>query len=209
MARQNLLMKNLIKICLLFSLLQSLANAEFIVQSYQEIKNQRVIRQSYEESCGASSLATLINILDKRNLTELEILKTMSESKLNTDMVSFTDLKAAVQKLGFKANSYSLDREILNQLIKIPMLVKIENDPRFPHFVVITNHKGNYLQIFDPNYGEYISSKKEFYSIWDRDKKGGYALIVAPKKDLKSFNLIPNLTPPRSLNLIFSPFSLH
>ena len=199
MAIQNLLMKNLIRICLLFSLLQSLANAEFIVQSYQEIKNQRVIRQSYEESCGASSLATLLNILNQNNFTELEILKTMSESKLNTDMVSFTDLKAAVQKLGFKANSYSLDREILNQL------VKIENDPRFPHFVVIINHKGNYLQIFDPNYGEYISSKKEFYSIWDRDKKGGYALIVAPKKDLKSFNL----TLPRSLNLIFSPFSLH
>ncbi len=205
MAIQNLLMKNLIRICLLFSLLQSFANAEFIVQSYQEIKNQRVIRQSYEESCGASSLATLLNILNQSNFTELEILKTMSESKLNTDMVSFTDLKAAVQKLGFKANSYSLDREILNQLVKIPMLVKIENDPRFPHFVVIINHKGNYLQIFDPNYGEYISSKKEFYSIWDRDKKGGYALIVAPKKDLKSFNL----TLPRSLNLIFSPFSLH
>ncbi len=209
MAIQNLLMKNLIRICLLFSLLQSFANAEFIVQSYQEIKNQRVIRQSYEESCGASSLATLLNILNQSNFTELVILKTMSESKLNTDMVSFTDLKAAVQKLGFKANSYSLDREILNQLVKIPMLVKIENDPRFPHFVVIINHKGNYLQIFDPNYGEYISSKKEFYSIWDRDKKGGYALIVALKKDLKSFNLIPNLTLPRSLNLIFSPFSLH
>lgn len=209
MAIQNLLMKNLIRICLLFSLLQSFANTEFIVQSYQEIKNQRVIRQSYEESCGASSLATLLNILNESNFTELEILKTMSESKLNTDMVSFTDLKAAVQKLGFKANSYSLDREILNQLVKIPILVKIENDPRFPHFVVIINHKGNYLQIFDPNYGEYISSKKEFYSIWDRDKKGGYALIVAPKKDLKSFNLIPNLTLPHSLNLIFSPFSLH
>ncbi len=205
----NPLMKNLIRICLLFSLLQSFTNAEFIVQSYQEIKNQRVIRQSYEESCGASSLATLLNILNQSNFTELEILKTMSESKLNTDMVSFTDLKAAVQKLGFKANSYSLDREILNQLVKIPMLVKIENDPRFPHFVVIINHKGNYLQIFDPNYGEYISSKREFYSIWDRHKKGGYALIIAPKKDLKSFNLIPNLTLPHSLNLIFSPFSLH
>lgn len=209
MAIQNLLMKNLIRICLLFSLLQSFTNAEFIVQSYQEIKNQRVTRQSYEESCGASSLATLLNILNQSNFTELEILKTMSESKLNTDMVSFTDLKAAVQKLGFKANSYSLDRKILNQLVKIPMLVKIENDPRFPHFVVIINHKSNYLQIFDPNYGEYISSKKEFYSIWDRDKKGGYALIIAPKKDLKSFNLIPNLTLPHSLNLIFSPFSLH
>lgn len=85
------------------------------------------------------------------------------------------------------------------------MLVKIENDPRFPHFVVIINHKGNYLQIFDPNYGEYISSKKEFYSIWDRDKKGGYALIIAPQKALNPFDL----KLPHSLNFIFTPFSLH
>lgn len=162
MAIQNLLMKNLIRICLLFSLLQSFANAEFIVQSYQEIKNQRVIRQSYEESCGASSLATLLNILNQSNFTELEILKTMSESKLNTDMVSFTDLKAAVQKLGFKANSYSLDREILNQLVKIPMLVKIENDPRFPHFVVIINHKGNYCKSLTQTMANISALKKNF-----------------------------------------------
>ncbi len=67
------------------------------------------------------------------------------------------------------------------------MLVKIENDPRFPYFVVIINYKGGYLQVFDPNYGEYISSKREFFSIWDRYNKGGYALIVAPKKELKKF----------------------
>lgn len=42
------------------------------------------------------------------------------------------------------------------------MLVKIEDDPRFPHFVVIINHKGNYLQALDPSHGEYISSKSQF-----------------------------------------------
>ena len=179
-------------------------NAEFIVQSYQTIKNKRVVRQNYEESCGASSLATLLNILDNRNLTEVEVLRVMNE-KINTDMVSFTELKIALQKLGFVANSYALNRETLDKLTNIPLLVKIEDDPRFPHFVVIINHKGNYLQILDPSYGEYISSKKEFYSIWDRDKKGGYALIVAPKKFLNAFDL----KCPHSLNFTFSPFSLH
>ena len=179
-------------------------NAEFIVQSYQTIKNKRVVRQNYEESCGASSLATLLNILDNRNLTEVEVLRVMNE-KINTDMVSFTELKIALQKLGFVANSYALNRETLDKLTNIPLLVKIEDDPRFPHFVVIINHKGNYLQILDPSYGEYISSKKEFYIIWDRDKKSGYALIVAPKKFLNAFDL----KFPHSLNFTFSPFSLH
>ncbi|AWI34402.1 C39 family peptidase [Helicobacter apodemus] len=185
------LLKGITIVAFLFT--ATFTNAEFIVQSYQEIKNQRVVRQTYEESCGASSLATLINLIDNQKLNELEILKLMSEKSLHTDMVSFTELKTAVQKLGFEANSYALNREIFNKLINIPLLVKIEDDPRFPHFVVIINHKGNYLQILDPSYGEYISSKREFYSIWDRDKKGGYALVVVPKQEFKRLDFnFPN-----------------
>lgn len=179
--------------------------AEWVVKSYQEIKNERVIRQTYEQSCGASSLATLLNILDdQKKFDELELLKIMSGQELYTDMVSFVDLNDAVKKLGFQSNSYQINRENLDKLVNIPMLVKIEDDPRFPHFVIIINHKGNYLQVLDPSHGEYISSKSQFFSIWDRYNKGGYALIVAPKKELKPFKL----NTPKSLHFDFSPFSL-
>ncbi|MDO4673299.1 MAG: hypothetical protein Q4A76_10330 [Porphyromonadaceae bacterium] len=67
------------------------------------------------------------------------------------------------------------------------MLVKIEDDPRYPHFVVIINYKGDCLQILELSHGEYISSKNQFYSIWNRHSKGGYVLIVASKKELKPF----------------------
>ena len=195
----------MLRVLALLMMLAFLLQAEFVVKSYQEIKNQRVVRQNYEESCGAASLATMINLIDNQKLSELDVLKVMSEKELTTDMVSFLDLEEAIKKLDFKSDSFRINEQVLNKLINIPLLVKIEDDPRFPHFVIIINHKGDYLQVLDPSHGEYISSKREFYSIWDRDKKGGYALIVAPKKDLKSFNL----TLPRSLNLIFSPFSLH
>lgn len=115
--------------------------AEFIVKSYQEIKNENVIRQTYEESCEASSLATLINIFDDKKFTELDLLKIMSNQELYADMVSFADLSDAVKKLGYESNSYQINIDNLNKLINIPMLVKIENDPRFPHFVVIINYK--------------------------------------------------------------------
>lgn len=39
--------------------------ANFAVKSYQEIKNARTIRQSYEASCGA--MATILNLIDKQN----------------------------------------------------------------------------------------------------------------------------------------------
>ena len=195
-------MEKILKIVLIMTLLPLFLKAEFVVKSYQEIKNEKVIRQNYEESCGAASLATLINILDDSNLTELDLLKAMSGQQLYTDMVSFADLNEAVKKLGFQSKSYKIDRKILESIMSVPILVKIEDDPRFPHFVVIINHKGNYLQIFDPSYGEYISSKREFYSVWDRYNKGGFALIINPKKQLKDYKL--NL--PKSLNFEIEHF---
>ena len=195
-------MEKILKIVLIMTLLPLFLKAEFVVKSYQEIKNEKVIRQNYEESCGAASLATLINILDDSNLTELDLLKAMSGQQLYTDMVSFADLNDAVKKLGFQSKSYKIDRKILESIMSVPILVKIEDDPRFPHFVVIINHKGNYLQIFDPSYGEYISSKREFYSVWDRYNKGGSALIINPKKQLKDYKL--NL--PKSLNFEIEHF---
>ncbi|OEV63458.1 peptidase C39 [Campylobacter jejuni] len=212
-------MEKILKILLFLLILALSTKAEWVVKSYQEIKNERVIRQTYEQSCGASSLATLLNILDdQKKFDELELLKIMSGQELYTDMVSFADLSDAVKKLGFQSNSYQINRENLDKLVNIPMLVKIEDDPRFPHFVIIINHKGNYLQnfviiinhkgnylqILDPSHGEYISSKSQFFSIWDRYNKGGYALIVAPKKELKPFKL----NTPKSLHFDFSPFSL-
>lgn len=198
-------MEKILKIASIFIILPLLLKAEFVVKSYAEIKNEKVIRQNYEESCGAASLATLINTLDDNNLTELDLLKTMSGQKLYTDMVSFADLNDAAKKLGYESKSYKVDRNILENIISVPILVKIEDDPRFPHFVVIINHKGDYLQILDPSYGEYISSKREFYSVWDRYNKGGFALIIAPKGSLKTFML--NI--PKALNFNFSPFSLY
>lgn len=173
-----------------------LLQAEFAVKSLQELRNQRVVRQNYEESCGASSVATLINLIDNQNLSELDLLKIMSEKELFTDMLSFADLRAAAHKLGFDSKSYLITRDLLDDLLNIPLLVKIEDDPRFPHFVVIVNHKGSFIQVYDPSYGEYISLKREFYSVWDKHNKGGYALIVLPKKELKEFKL--NL--PKALN---------
>ncbi|EDP6853976.1 peptidase C39 [Campylobacter upsaliensis] len=195
-------MEKILKIVLVMTLLPLFLKAEFVVKSYQEIKNEKVIRQNYEESCGAASLATLINILDDSNLTESDLLKAMSGQQLYTDMVSFADLNDAVKKLGFQSKSYKIDRKILESIMSVPILVKIEDDPRFPHFVVIINYKGNYLQILDPSYGEYISSKREFYSVWDRYNKGGFALIINPKKQLKDYKL--NL--PKSLNFEIEHF---
>ena len=120
--------------------------AGFAVRSYEELRNQDIIRQNYEESCGAASLATLINTLDFKILTEKDVLEQMDkgDKKLNTDMVSFLQLKQAAAKLSYDSEGYQLDRATFEK-INLPVLVKIEDDPRFPHFVVVINHQGDFI----------------------------------------------------------------
>ena len=140
--------------------------AGFAVRSYKELRNQDVIRQNYEESCGTASLATLINTLDFKILTEKDVLEQMDkgDKKLNTDMVSFLQLKQAAAKLSYDSEGYQLDRATFEK-INLPVLINIENDPRFPHFVVVINHQGDFITILVPSYGKYISSKEQFYNI--------------------------------------------
>lgn len=159
-------------------LFANLAWAEFNAKSIQELKNENFIRQNYEESCGAASLANVINFYSLKQFSEKEILEFLQQK---TDMLSFAELKGAAMKMGYESEGFLLEREHLDE-INTPLLVKIENDPRFPHFVVVMSVKGDFVRILDPNFGTYTASKKEFFSVWDKDKKGGYALIILPKK---------------------------
>lgn len=62
------------KILILLLLVQQL-NSQFIVSSYYEIRNKNVVRQNYEESCGAASIATILNLIDVKRYSENDILQ--------------------------------------------------------------------------------------------------------------------------------------
>lgn len=122
-------------------------------------------------------------MIDMKQYKENDILKKFKKdnnSEVNTNMVSFAELQGTLNKLGYHAKGYQISKDVF-ELIKIPIIVKIESDPRFPHFVVVLNHYGDFLSIYDPSFGEYISIKSDFYRLWDNRKNGGYALIVEPK----------------------------
>lgn len=67
-------MEKILKILIVTMSFFAYLNAEFAIKSYYEIRNKRVVRQNYEESCGASSIATLINLFDIKNYSESDIL---------------------------------------------------------------------------------------------------------------------------------------
>lgn len=101
-------------------------------------------------------------MIDDKRLSELDVLKIISGDELNTNSFSFASLSEVILEMGYEIRAYQIGRNALNKLINLPMIVKIENDPRYPHFVVIINYYGDYIKILDPSHGEYISSKKDF-----------------------------------------------
>ncbi|MCX2682969.1 cysteine peptidase family C39 domain-containing protein [Campylobacter sp. MIT 21-1685] len=160
----------------------STANADFIVKSMSELKNEKFIRQKYEESCGTSSLANLLNLFSFKQYSEADILKVLQNK---TSMLSFLELKNTALKLGFESDGYELDTKEF-EFLTLPVIAKIEKDPRYPHFVVVQNLQGDFVSITDPNFGVYIATKNEFYSLWG--KKKGFVLVVVPKK-FTNYNL--------------------
>lgn len=166
-------MEKVLRFCLLFVLPLFAA-----VQPLSDMRNADVVRQQFEESCGAAALATLINLIDKtQKLDEASVLDKLGNT---TDMVSFSALSKVAKEFGYENAAYKMTREVFEKLT-VPVLVKVEDDPKYPHFIIVLNHVGDFVTIFDPSFGRYISTKREFYRIWDLDTQGGYALILLPK----------------------------
>jgi predicted double-glycine peptidase len=73
------------------------ANDIFRVKSFHELKYKDVIQQTYEESCGASSLATLMNLYNA-NVSEKDLLSDLN----STNVVNFFDLKKQHKKMALE-----------------------------------------------------------------------------------------------------------
>jgi predicted double-glycine peptidase len=164
---------------LILILLISSLNAEFKVKSLKEMKFDNVTAQSFEESCGASSISTLFNLYDL-NTTEKEIIKDIN----STNMINFLDLQHISKKHNFKAKGYKIPKSVFEQLT-IPVIARILRKAEYPHFVVVQNLKGDFIIVLDPNNGKYLLSKKEFYASWI-DRSSNYILVAIPNNYSKS-----------------------
>ncbi len=164
---------------LLFVLQLSLF-AEFRVKSFLEIKYIDVVKQTYEESCGASALATLFNLYGF-NTTEKELIDKLE----TTDIVTFNDLQKVALNFDFSAKGYKISKDIFED-ITVPVIARILRKMDYPHFVVVQNFDKNSVLILDPNAGKFLITKKEFYSYWI-DKESNFILVALPKDKKKEF----------------------
>ncbi|MFA6138636.1 MAG: cysteine peptidase family C39 domain-containing protein [Sulfurimonas sp.] len=165
----------------------SLEATVFKVKSLKELKYDDVVAQTYEESCGASSLATLMNRYGE-NISEKDLLNDFN----TTDMVNFLDIQNIAIKKGFRAKGYKITKDIFEQL-NIPVIARVLRHKEYPHFIVVQNLKGDFVLSLDPSNGKSVISKNEFYSVWNQEDNG-YILVVIPEENkvLKKIELLNN-----------------
>lgn len=137
------------------------------VKSWKTLRDAHVVKQDLDYSCGAASLATLLNEYYGQRVTEGEILKAMNKEDRRA---SFDDMARVMAQFGFKAQGFAASWEQLAQL-RIPVLVYLKyrkND----HFSVLRGISGKAVWLADPSHGNRTFSREQFLSMW-QTRSGG------------------------------------
>jgi predicted double-glycine peptidase len=168
------------------------------IKSWVEFKNDNLVRQKYDYSCGSASLATIMHHFYNQNMSEKSILNDVLkmkglEKKNREDLeddktisLSFFELSQYVKSKGFKAVGLALDLESLKKL-KAPVIlfVKIRKNE---HFTVFKGIDKNYVYLADPSFGNTkirVSKFKEMFYQRDDLKHPGKLLAILPlQKDI-------------------------
>jgi len=148
------------------------------VASWEDLKKQNVIMQEFEYSCGAASLATLMqyyfddSVTEKSLMEDINTLFTENELKVIEQAgLSFLELEKIAESKGYDTASVSLEVAALKSL-KGPVLVFVKPDG-YPHFAIFRGIVNNKVYLADPSRGNIKMSISDFLKEW-----GGETLVL-------------------------------
>lgn len=149
------------------------------IQSWKERRDFNIVKQDLDFSCGAASVATLLNNFYGQTLTEEEVLEKLDKEQMRA---SFEDMRRIMPDLDFEAKGYALSFEQLAQL-KIPVIVYLKYR-KDDHFSVLRGIDGNTVLLADPSLGHVSMSRVQFLDAWQtrEGNLAGKILAVVPKK---------------------------
>lgn len=169
------------------------------VKSWTEFRDENVIKQKYDFSCGSSSLATILRYFFNEDIEEKEILEYLlkargleGEKKLTKEDIalSFKDLQEYADKRGYKAAGLAMPLESLKDL-KVPAIVYLEIR-QYEHFSVYKGMNDKFVYLADPSFGNMKirieKFKDEFYTRGD-SRHPGKVLVLIPQSEEKKKNI--------------------
>ena len=159
------------------------------LQTLKDLRDQALVRQRFDYSCGSAALATLLNYGFDHQITEREVLREVflplsgdEESLRKKEGLSLLDLQRVALARGFKAQGFRLAPEYLSQLGG-PVIVFIE--PRgYKHFAVLRGVRGDRVYLADPSRGNIRMPAYRFLDSWVGEDGKGIIFVVEPKGGL-------------------------
>ena len=131
------------------------------VKNWRTLRDAQVVKQDLDYSCGAASLATLLNYFYGQDLTEEALLKAMDKGD---GRASFDDMAKALPKFGFRAQGFATSWEQLTHL-KMPVIVYVKHRKN-DHFSVLRGINQDTVWLADPSLGNRTYSRQQFLAMW-------------------------------------------
>jgi predicted double-glycine peptidase len=199
----------------LFALIQaacagsSLESRHVVLHTLKELRDQNVVKQSLDYSCGAAALATLMVYYYGEPTSEAEILDLL-KTKLTPEELagkaqrgfSLFDLKRVAQEKGYQAAGFRL---ALNQLQQLAAPVIVYLEPRqYRHFAVLRGVRNGMVYLADPARGNLRMRIDQFLDEWQ-----GHIILAlgkAGEENIQNYPLLPRQTfvdvPPQFIGFI-------
>jgi predicted double-glycine peptidase len=171
------------------------------LRSMKDLRDQAVVKQRFDFSCGAAALATLIRYGFGQDVSEAQILVGLFDLPTDAEKAarkrtgfSLLDLQRVAQARGYNAEGFRLERAQLSMLAG-PALVFIE--PRgYKHFAVIRGVRGDRVYLADPSRGNIRMPMYAFLDSWLQDDGKGIVFVVEPKTGLPDRPMALSLSGP-------------
>jgi predicted double-glycine peptidase len=148
------------------------------VRSWRDFRDESVVLQRFDFSCGSAALATLMRYYFGDPVSEeailVGILGSMSAAEVRdreTNGLSLLDLRNYAERAGYQAVGVRLTLASLPRLAG-PVIVHLEGSG-YPHFAVLKGVRGDRIYIADPSRGNVRLSAARFANEWS-----GVALVL-------------------------------
>jgi predicted double-glycine peptidase len=142
-------------------------------QTWKWQRDDHVVKQRMDYSCGAAALATIMRYYFEDNVTEqdilTDILKRMSKEDLvdrQTKGLSMLDLQEAAGRRGYQAVGVKLPLDSLPELGG-PILVHLETR-EYRHFAILKGTAEDRIYLADPSRGNMRMPLFRFEKEWSR-----------------------------------------
>jgi predicted double-glycine peptidase len=159
------------------------------VASMKDLRDQNVVKQQFDYSCGAAALATILRYGYGEQVTERELLVQMfallSEEEKQVSRkegFSLLDLQRVAQARDYKAEGFRLEPRYLG---KLGGAVIVFIEPRgYKHFAVLRGVKGDRVYLADPSRGNIRMPIHTFLERWLQPDGKGIIFVIEPKTGL-------------------------